>query len=122
MSHKLLLDYPIINTINYLTSGWETFKDHRFLGFIPTYPVEEGCLESLIFNNINYIACHVFFCDVNYLVEDKNFKNKPYILMFKGDDDFSYAKRFTTLKEAIDFFNKTDFFSKHIKEQCFWYN
>lgn len=119
MSHKLLKEFPLVNMINYLTYHWVNFQEHRFLGFIPTY---EGCFTSLVIDNKNFMACHVFFCDQFYLCKDTDFKNKPYILMFLGDDDQSRGKRFASLQAAIDFFNKTDFFTKEIEEQCLWYN
>jgi len=109
----------MINTINYLTCGFRSFKDHFFLGFVKTH---EDAVESLVIDGVNYIACHVFFCDSDYLCNDQNFKEKPYILMFKGNDDLSYAKRFKELKGAIEFFNKMDLFTRDIESQCFMYN
>jgi len=117
-NHKISDNYTI-NLINYLTHGWINFKEHRFLGFIETH---ENAVTSLTIENKNYIATHIFFCDKDYLCNDKNFEEKPYILMFKGNDDLSYAKRFKSLHDALEFFEKTDIFSKHIEDQCFMYN
>jgi len=109
----------LISMINYLTFGWHQFKDHRFLGFIETH---DDAVQSLVIDGKNYIACHVFFCDADYLCSDQNFKEKPYILMFQGNDDLSYAKRFSKLVDALEFFDKMDLFTRHIEDQCFMYN
>jgi hypothetical protein len=112
-------EHPTINLVNFLTNKWSSFKDHRFLGFIPTH---KDCVNSLVLDGVNYIACHVFFRDEEYLDDDKDFKEKPYILMFAGNDDLSYGKRFKTLLEALTFFEETDVFTKHINDMCSGYN
>jgi hypothetical protein len=120
-THKLV-DHKIIRSINYLTYGWEDRKDHRFLGFIPTYKIEDGCVKSLVIGGNNFIACHVFFCDTSYLCGDVSWTEKPYILMFKGCDDLSYALRFGSLYEALMYFEKLDIFSRDLHKECLMYN
>ena len=110
-----------INTINYLVDGWHTFKEHRFLGFIPTH---DTCITSLLHEGKNYIATHVFFCDVDYLSDDDVtiIKEKPYILMFMGNDDISYAMRFKTMRDALFFFDDLEEFTLDIQKKCQGYN
>lgn len=91
-----------ISMINYLTTGWKGFKEHQFLGFRPT---RDKCVNSLEYLGKNYIACHIFYCDTEYLIRDEYYNTKPYILMLMGNDDLSYGKRFKTSKEAIEFFD-----------------
>lgn len=117
--HKLLLDYPLINDINYLINKFQSFKEHRFLGFVPTY---DGCFKSLEMDSKNFMACCVFFCDKKYLLEDEGYLEKPYVLMFAGIDDHSCAKRFSLLRDALQFFEDMKEFTEHNNEQCRWYN
>ena len=118
-AHKIVEGNETITLINYLTYGWCRFKEHRFMGFIPTH---EDCVASLKLDGKNYIACHVFFCDGDYFLGDEFFKEKPYILMFMGNDDLSYAKRFKSFEDALKFFDKTDVFTKDVQRQCKIYN
>ena len=118
VSHKRS-ENEIVNSINYLTHGFYSWPEHRFLGFIPTY---EGCVASLSVDGVNYIASHVFFNDCYYLCNDKLFKQRPYVLMFQGNDDLSYAKRFESLIDALVFFDDIKIFGKNIQDQCLIYN
>lgn len=115
-----------INTINYLVNGWRTFRGHRFLGFIQTF---EDAITSLKIDDVNYIACHLFFFDKPYLIAPEGqedtaeiAKKKPWILMFMGNDDSSYAKRFGTRMQALTAFEEMEIFSEFFAHQCWMYN
>lgn len=118
--HKIV-ECDHINTINYLVDGWRTFKEHRFLGFIPTH---DDCVPSLRYEGKNYMACHVFFHDQDYLFKDDATLviEKPYIIMFMGNDDTSYAMRFKTLRDALFFFDDLKEFSLEVQKKCQGYN
>jgi hypothetical protein len=118
-SYHKVSDNRIINTINYFVNTRYQFLEVRFLGFIKT---DSDCVTSLKIDGDSYIACQVFFCDYDYLIDDKNYKENPFVLMFVGVDDFSYAKRFKTKIEALEYFEQLNYFTYDIQTQCFGYN
>lgn len=121
-NHKISDNY-VINLINYCTHGWHSFREHRFLGFIPTHPDVVKCLEI---EGTNYIACHVFHLDKIYAYgkkdDGKSCVKKPYILMFMGNDDLSYFLRFETRNKALEFFEKLDLLTLDIIKNCYMFN
>jgi hypothetical protein len=106
----------VLNLVNYMTSSWNrpTFNDSRFLGFIP---IEDGSWGVDLGGQI-CAACHLFRTGQN-LSDDETFhwgddprdtaelaEEKPWVLMFKGNDNTSCFSRFSTEQKALDFFSR----------------
>jgi hypothetical protein len=121
-SHKIL-NNETANLINYVSYAWTDYKEHVFLGFI------ENISDYVIGVSIeggNYIPVHCWYQDTPRADGDLSDKEscikKPYILMFMGDDDCSYFKRFETKDEALAWYFDTENITNDTISQCYFYN
>lgn len=115
-------DDETVKLINYMCHGWTSLTDHVFLGFILN--VSDYNIGVDI-NNKNYIGCHYFYLDEPYDDHGNDInscKKKPHILMFGGNDDISYFKRFIDEKLAIKYFENLEKITNDIIEQCYYFN
>lgn len=97
-----------VNLINYMSSPWPGFYNHRFLGFVPI----SGGYDSwgIVLDNIRHCAVHSFKTREGFFWGDdpedtaKLASEKPWVLMYYGNDNSSFFQRFITEKDAFDMF------------------
>lgn len=104
-NHRVFPQYDTVTTINYMVKPWALSSENTFRGFIPIIDQFDNWGVNL--DDVRFAALHVFKYDRDWgddpRVTDFDAKMKPFVAMFKGDDDNSYYCRFETLEMAEEF-------------------
>ena len=116
-------DDRTLQTMNYMSSKFGSFKGSKFLGFIPN---TTGSPFGVFYDGADHTACHILYNDWHWGDDQRETAElaamNPWILMFLGCDNSSYMIRFETKDEALIYFNSIDEFDEIVWGESMFYN
>jgi len=100
----------LVSTINRISCQWRENPTHSFLGF--SHVGGDYVAWGVAIDGEHYAASHLFLYDMQWGDDphdtDEMSMMRPWVLMFMGERDRSFYRRFETEDEAIAHFEGID--------------